>query len=91
MSEFLDHHLKSVIHEEESYIKNTENFLNKIKNINAIPRNAFLVNADVVDVHLSIPNQAGLDALREVLAKRKTQKLPTSKLVKMVEFVLENN
>ena len=45
----------------------------------------------MVDVHLSIPNQAGLDALREVLAKRKTQKLPASKLVKMVEFVLENN
>ena len=34
--------------ERESYMKDTEYFLNKIKNINAIPENATLVTADVV-------------------------------------------
>ena len=39
----------------------------------------------------SIPHQAGLQALRESLGRRKTHEVPTSKLVKMTEFVLKNN
>ena len=77
--------------EGESYIKDTGDFLNKIKNINAIPENAILVTGDVVGFYPSIPHQAGLEALREALDKRKTHKVPTGKLVKMAEFVLKNN
>ena len=64
VSEFLDHHLKPVMQEGDSYIKDTGDFLNKIKNINAIPKNAILVTADVVGLYPSIPHQAGLKALR---------------------------
>ena len=77
--------------EGESYIKDTGDFLNKIKNIHGIPENAILVTADVVGLYPSIPHQAGLEALREALDKRKTHKVPTGKLVKMAEFVLKNN
>ena len=52
VSEFLDHHLKPVMQEGESYIKDTGDFLNKIKNINAIPENAILVTADVVFIQV---------------------------------------
>ena len=48
VSEFLDYLLKPVMQEGESYIKDRGDFLNKIKNINAIPENAILVTADVV-------------------------------------------
>ena len=58
--------------EGESYIKDTGDFLNKIKNINTIPENAILVTADVVGLYPSIPHQA-----REVLNKRKIHKVPT--------------
>ena len=40
----------------EIYIKDTGDFLNKIKNINAIPENAILVTADVVGLYPSIPH-----------------------------------
>ena len=36
ISEFLKHHLKLVIQEGQLYIKDTRDFLNKIKNINII-------------------------------------------------------
>ena len=45
----------------------------------------------MVGLYPSIPHQAGLEALREALDKRKTHKVPTSKLIKMAEFVLKNN
>ena len=60
VSEFLDHHLIPVMQEGESHIKVIGDFLNKIKNINAIPENAILVTTDVVGLYPSISHQAGL-------------------------------
>ena len=48
----------------------------------------YFVTAEVVGICPNIPYQAGLEALRETLDKRKTHKVPTVKLDKMVEFVL---
>ena len=48
VSESLDHHFKPVMQKGKSYTKDTGDFLNKIKNINAIPENSILVTADVV-------------------------------------------
>ena len=45
----------------------------------------------MVGLYPSIPHQAGLEEFKEVVDKRKTHKVPTSKLVKMAEFVLKNN
>ena len=80
VSEFLDHHFKPVMQEGESCLLETCSIYCNI-----------LVIGDVVDLYPSVPRQAGLEALREAVDKRKTRKVPTSKLVKMVEFVLKNN
>ena len=48
VSDVLDHHRKPVMQEGESYIKDTGDFLNKIKSINAILENVILVTADVI-------------------------------------------
>ena len=50
-----------------------------------------MVTADVTGIYPSIPHQAGLEALRKALDKRKTHKVPMGKLIKMAEFVLKNN
>ena len=46
-SEFLDFHLKSIMQNGGSYIKDSNDFKSKIKNID-IPNDALLVTADVV-------------------------------------------
>ena len=56
VSVFLDHNLKAVMQEGQSYIKDTGDFLNKIKNTNAIPENAILVTAGMVGLYPSIPH-----------------------------------
>ena len=75
----------------ESYIKDNGDFLNEIKNINALPENIIFVTAEVVGLYPSAQNLAGLEAVRGALDERKTHKVPTGKLVKMAEFALENN
>ena len=90
-SEFLDSQLKPIMQKSWSYIKDSGDFIDKIKGIKNIPENALLVTADVVGLYPSIPHNAGLEALKTVLDKRENHSIPTEKLVKMAEFVLKNS
>ena len=90
-SEFLDYHLKPMMQRGKSYIKDSGDFINKIKSLQNIPEGAILVTADVVGLYPSIPHEAGLKALREALDNRENKQTPTENVLKMVEFVLKNN
>ena len=48
LSEFLYHQLQAVMKAGKSYIKDTGDFLEKLKNLGNIPSNAVLVTANVV-------------------------------------------
>ena len=74
-----------------SYIRDSQHFLEKIKTIGSVPENAILVTADVVGLYPNIPHQAGLKALKKALERRDIKKIPTEDLVRMAEFVLNNN
>ena len=91
VSEFLGHHLKPAMQNGLSYIRDSQHFLEKIKTIGSVPENAILVTADVESLYPNISHQAGLKALKEALEKRDIKKIPTEDLVKMAEFVLNNN
>ena len=58
--EFLDNQLKLVMQSSRSYIKDSCDFIKKIKNISTIPKDSILVTADVVGLYPSIPHEAGL-------------------------------
>ena len=53
-----------------AYIKDSGDFINKTKNLGTIPDNAILVTADVMELYTSIPDDAGLGAIREALNKQ---------------------
>ena len=59
-SEFLDYHLKPIMQKGRSYIKNSGDFINKIKSLQNIPGGAILAAADVIGLYPSIPHKAGL-------------------------------
>ena len=66
-SEFLDHHLQPIMKSGTSYIKDTNDFLSKLKNLKKVPDNAILVTADVVGLYPSIPHNEGLEVLKKQL------------------------
>ena len=66
----LDYHLKPLMQRGWSYIKDSGDFIKNTRNSGSIPENAILVTADVLGLYPSIPHEAGLKALREVLDKR---------------------
>ena len=54
VSEFLYFQLQPVMQNGKSYIRDSEHFLQKIKNISTLPENAILVTADIVGLYPSI-------------------------------------
>ena len=90
-SEFLDRHLKPVMQSSRSCIKDSGDFLTKIKQIGNLPENSIIVTVDVIGLHPSIPHEVGLKALEEALEKRDPQQISTDDLIKLVKFVLQNN
>ena len=70
ISEFLDTQLKPIMQKSWSYIKDSGDFIRKIKNLTDTPEGAVLVTADVVSLYPSIPHQAGLEALKKALDER---------------------
>ena len=66
-------------------------FIKKTRNLGSISENAILVTADVVGLYPSIPHEARVKALREVLDKREKHSTPKSEPIRMADFVLKNN
>ena len=90
-SEFIDFHLKPLIHSSWSYIGDSGDFIDKIKRIGKIPKGYFLETADVVGLYPSIPNKEGILALKRKLEEQTSLKNLTNYPVKVTEFVLKNN
>ena len=65
VSEFLDYYLKPVMQAGKSCVKDTGDFLQKLRNLGGVPDNAILVSADVVALYPSIPYEDGLKSLFE--------------------------
>ena len=81
--------LKPVMQKGKSYIKDSGDFVNKIKELQSIPDGAILVT-DVVALYPSIPLEAGLKALKDALGNRENKSISTEDLIKMALFVLQN-
>ena len=56
--------------------------MHKIRDLKDIPNDALLVTADVVRLYPSIPHEAGLQALKEVLECRKHK----NKVLRLLSF-----
>ena len=74
VSEFLDSHMQSMMRKGWSYIKDSQDFINKSRNLGKIPDNAILVTADVVGFYPNIPHNVRLRAMNEALDKEEQKK-----------------
>ena len=76
---------------EWSDIRDSKDSINKIKNSKNIPCNSILVTVDVVGLYPSIPFESCLNTVKEPFENRERKSVPTSDILKTLEFVLKNN
>ena len=91
ISSFLDHHLQPIAQKVNSFIKDTNHFLRKIKSLGQLPEGAILCTIDVVGLYPNIPHEEGLASLRKFLDARTEKKVTTETLLELAEIVLKNN
>ena len=91
ISEFVDHHLKPLVSSIPSFVKDTNDFLHKLRNMETLLEGAILVSLDVVGLYPHIPHAEGLEAIRHVINERENPEMPTGLIVDLAELVLKNN
>ena len=91
ISAFVDQQLKPLVPLIPSYVKDTNDFLTKLKDMDRFPEEAILVTIDVVGLYPHIPHNEGLAAIRKTLNTRTNQEIPTDDIVDLAELVLKNN
>ena len=91
ISAFLDHQLKHIVMQVKSYIKDTIDFLKKLRDLPDLPEESIICAIDVVGLYPSIANEEGLRFLRNVLEKRSNKNVTTNNLIELAELVLQNN
>ena len=91
ISSFLDFHLRPLAQTVKSYVKDTNDFLLKLKDLPELPENALFCTIDVVSLYPSIPNIDGLRAMKKALDTRENKTISTESLVNLADIVLKNN
>ena len=72
-----------------SCIRDSGDFIDKMKWKEKIPEGSFLATADVVGLYTSIPHNEGIQALKQKLEEQPSTKIPTNDLVKLAEICSE--
>lgn len=92
ISKYVDYVLKPSMMQLPSFIKDTSDFITKVKNLKLQSKNSYLVTLDVTSLYTNIPHKDGVEALKHFLQKENTMsRLSPEEIGKLAEIVLHNN
>ena len=77
-----------------TYLHDIPDFLRMIEKRNEgppLPPNTILASLDVSSLYTNIPQEEGLEAVREALYTRNNTEVPTEFILRLLEIVLKNN
>ena len=81
ISSFLDYHLQPLAKKVELYIKDTNHFLKKLKELGSLRKNGILCTIEVVGLYPNISFVEGLVSIRKYLNNRENKEVTTDTLV----------
>ena len=64
ISKYIDYHIQPIGKQIPSYVKSTNDFINKINAVRSILKNSYLGTMNVGSLYASIPNAEGISALK---------------------------
>lgn len=90
VSEYLDHFIKPLSIAHKSYIKNSYEFVNKIRNF-ALQNKCLLVTGDVTSLYTNMNIDRTLSCVKTLFDNNRQIKRPDKHLLKLLEVCLRNN
>ena len=74
------------------HVKDTTDFLNKLRNLSNLPSNTLLVTLHVLSFYTNIPHNDGINACRFFLhGSRNNRNIPTETLCDLIRMILTMN
>ena len=90
ISKLVDEHIKNYVPKTNSYIRDTQDFIKKIKALGPIPEGAILCTLDVSSLYTNIPNNEGILAVAEKLRSDPTKTPITNFILDLLKLVLHS-
>ena len=90
VSEYIDHFLQPLASSHDSYLKDTSDFLNKLKQVK-ISENSLIVTMDVESMYTNIDHESGLAAVKKAFEKNPDPRRPDQQILDLLELSLKNN
>ena len=90
LSEYVDTFLKPIAQRTKSYIRDTTDFINKIRNI-TVNEGSTLVTMDVSSLYPNIDQQEGSDACEKALNNRLRSTVPSTLIKRIITTILQSN
>ena len=84
-----DHYLNPLIKKIPSYIKDTNDFLSKLQQLDGLSSESSWVTLDVISLYTNILDLEGLEACRETLNKQEFLEPPTEDIVQLTLAILK--
>ncbi len=91
ISELVDVLLQPHVPSIKSYIKDTTDFLAKIREVPALQEGGLIATLDVTALYTNIPNQQGIVACHRKLEEAASTAIPPQYVSRMLDLVLKNN
>jgi len=92
LSKFIDSVLQPLMKSLPSYIKDTTDFIKKLKSIPQLSDNSILVSLDVTSLYTNIPHTDGIEACKYFLDNNPNNStLSSEDICKIIKLILENN
>lgn len=89
-AEFIDHYLNPLSTKHNSYIKDTYDFTNKIKQL-SIPTTAYLFTMDIDNLYTNIEIKSGIKAVTSYFQKYPDKNRPQKELLQLLQINLTRN
>ena len=90
VSEYIDYYLNPLANKHESYLKNTYDFIDKIRNY-AVQNNYLLVTGDVTALYTNMDIDRSLRCVEELFQKNPVTSRPDQHILKLLEIAMRFN
>lgn len=90
VSAYVDHFLLPLSTSHPSYLKNTTHFLQTLQS-HTIPQDSLLITIDVDALYTNIPNDSGIQAVKEAFQNSPDPTRPDRAILELLELTLKSN
>lgn len=90
VSEYVEAFLNPLANKHKSYIKNSYEFVNKIRN-QIVNKNSFIVTADVSSLYTNMHIDRSIEAVRKALRTNPNTDRPDRQLLELLEITMKTN